>query len=96
MPEWFNWVFDGIGTEIIIGLVGLVVGGIGGFAIGRRTKSTQTQKAKESARQKQTFSVDNGNPPKTKSYKSKNSVVQKQEAENNAEQIQIGNVKHGR
>ena len=45
MPEWVNWVFEGIGTEIIAAIIGMIIGGIGGFAIGKHTTSKQKQKA---------------------------------------------------
>lgn len=95
MPEWFKWVFEGIGTEIISLIIGLVVGGIGGFAIGKRTKSKQMQTAGDSSKQKQTFSVDNGVIDNSKKNKETSTIVQKQKAGNNSEQVQTGSVKHG-
>lgn len=96
MPEWIKWVFEGIGTEIIAAIIGLIIGGIGGFAIGRHTTSKQKQKAGDSSKQKQAFTVDNGIIENSKHNKEKNTLVQKQEAGNNSEQIQTGSVKHGR
>ena len=96
MPEWIKWVFEGIGTEIIAAIIGLVVGGIGGFTIGKHTKSKQTQKAGDSAKQKQSFTVDNGDITNSKRSQETTTIIQKQEAGNNSEQVQTGSVKHGR
>ena len=56
-----SWVFDGIGTEIICIVVSLVVGSLGGGAIGYRigvkNRNKQIQKAKDNANQNQIGSV---------------------------------------
>ena len=96
MPEWVNWVFEGIGTEIIAAIIGMIIGGIGGFAIGKHTTSKQKQKAGDSSKQTQAFTVDNGDAKNSKHNKEKSTLVQKQEAGNCSEQIQTGSVKHGR
>ena len=95
MPEWVNWAFDGIGTEIISLIIGLIVGGISGYAIGKSTKSRQTQSAGNNSKQKQVFTVDNGSNPSNKA-KEKNNVHQIQNAGDNAVHTQIGGVKHGK
>lgn len=92
-PEWAKWFFDGFGTQIITGIISLLIGGIGGFALGRKTKSRQIQKAGDSAKQKQAFAVAHGNGDQKKN-KELNSLIQKQKAGNNAEQVQTGNIKH--
>lgn len=96
MPEWIKWVFDGIGTELLTGIIGLLVGGVGGFALGRRTKSRQTQNAEDSAKQKQSFKIDNGDETIRTRKQETNTIVQKQKAGNNSEQIQTGCMKNGR
>ena len=96
MPEWIKWVFDGIGTELLTGIIGLLVGGVGGFAIGRRTKSKQIQKSEDSSKQKQSFEIDNEDETTSRRKQETSSIVQKQKAGNNSEQIQTGSVKHGR
>ena len=58
-----DWIFSGIGTEIIIGLVGLVTGGCIGYKIGIKNTINQSQKAKENSTQTQIGQniVNNGN-----------------------------------
>ena len=41
----YEWIFDGIGTELIGLTIGALLGGIAGYTIGVRNKSKQTQKA---------------------------------------------------
>ena len=41
-----SWIFDGIGTAIVTGLVGLLLGGTVGYKIGvKKTKIRQSQRA---------------------------------------------------
>lgn len=96
MAEWIKWVFDGIGTEILISIVSLFIGGVGGYAIGKRSVGKQAQKAGDSSEQKQAFSVDNGGANNSNRSRETSSIVQKQEAGNNSKQVQTGSVKHGR
>lgn len=49
-----EWFFDGIGTAIIIFVLGLIIGGPAGYKIGvHRTKIKQKQKARNSSTQTQ-------------------------------------------
>lgn len=86
MP-WYTWVFEGIGTTII--------GGIIGFFLGRYTKSKQIQKAGDNAKQKQSIRIETGSNEGKKQKTSEANVEQKQIAGKNAEQVQSGSVKHG-
>lgn len=54
-----EWFFSGIGTEIISALIGLVIGGVGGYKIGMRNKIKQIQKAGNNSNLSQTGSVVN-------------------------------------
>ena len=54
-----EWFFSGIGTEIISALIGLVIGGVGGYKIGVRNKIKQVQKAGDNSNLSQTGSVVN-------------------------------------
>ena len=47
MNNWDEWVFNGIGTSILTGVVGLILGGIFGYKIGVNItvkKTTMIQK----------------------------------------------------
>lgn len=58
-----QWIFDGIGTEIISIIISLIVCGIGGGIIGCyigiKNKTKQNQKAKDNANQVQIGNVNN-------------------------------------
>ncbi|MBM6930453.1 hypothetical protein H5999_05240 [[Clostridium] spiroforme] len=51
--ENIQWIFDGIGTEVISLIVGLIVGGVSGYKIGVRNKANQKQQARDHATQTQ-------------------------------------------
>ena len=52
-----NWIFDGIGSQIVGIVIGLLFGGAGGafigYRIGIKNKTKQLQKAKDNATQQQ-------------------------------------------
>ena len=48
-----EWFFDGLGTEILSIIIGLIVGGASGYRIGIRRNVKQYQKAKDNAKQMQ-------------------------------------------
>ncbi len=96
MNCWYEWLFDGIGTEVVSIIAGIILGGIGGFFIGRYTKSKQIQKAKDGAKQKQTIAINDDSSFEQKNAKRKIISVQKQKAGNNSEQVQMGSVNNGR
>ena len=52
-----EWIFDGIGTEIISIIISLLLGGVVGFFAGRRSITKQKQIAKDYAKQQQTASI---------------------------------------
>ncbi len=60
--ENIQWIFSGIGTELIINFVslavGAIVGGTIGYKIGSKNKVKQFQKAGDDALQKQIGSVN--------------------------------------
>ena len=43
--ENIKWIFSGIGSEIIIAVVSLIIGGLAGYRIGINKKNKQIQKA---------------------------------------------------
>ena len=54
-----EWIFSGIGTEIISGIIGLIIGGVSGYKIGVRNKIKQVQKGGNNSNLSQTGSVVN-------------------------------------
>lgn len=58
--ENINWIFEGIGTEIISLLIGLLFGGVAGYKIGIHNKTKQSQKAGNNSNQTQIGSINYG------------------------------------
>lgn len=56
-----DWIFSGIGTEIISAIIGFIIGGVGGYKIGVRNKIKQVQKAGDNSNLSQTGSIVNNN-----------------------------------
>ena len=57
-----EWMFDGIGTELISLFVGCLTGGVIGYKIGIKNKISQHQDGRDNANQVQIGSVvNNGN-----------------------------------
>lgn len=60
--EYLEWIFSGIGTSILTGILGLVIGGGVGYKIGIRNSIRQKQKAHNNVNQSQIGQiVNNGN-----------------------------------
>lgn len=55
-----SWIFDGLGTEIISLIVGLISGGAIGYKIGIHNRIKQSQKAGNNSRQTQISSINYG------------------------------------
>ena len=96
MDGYFSWLFDGIGSTILGLIISFIVGGIGGFALGRFSKSKQLQKAGKNAKQNQSMEIENEKLFKKKKMKENNTVIQKQFAGDKAEQTQTGRITHGK
>jgi len=92
MPEWVKWFFDGLGTEIISVIIGVVGGGLIGYRIGKRKiKFIQTQGAGSGSEQYQKGNlVSKSNIDDKKSQDSKSSFRQTQKSGENSKQTQIG------
>lgn len=60
-----EWIFDGIGTELISLIVGILFGGTAGYKIGSKNK--QKQKAGDNSKQMQIGSVNYNGNQQTKS-----------------------------
>lgn len=61
--EHLEWIFSGIGTSILAGIVGLIIGGGVGYKIGIRSSIHQKQKAHDNVNQSQIGQIvkNNGN-----------------------------------
>lgn len=55
-----EWIFSGIGTAVLSGIAGLIIGGFTGYQIGVNNTIKQKQKAKENANQQQIGQINNG------------------------------------
>lgn len=57
-----EWIFDGIGTSIVMFILGLVIGAPVGYKFGvHRAKINQKQNAGDSSTQKQVGQINNNN-----------------------------------
>lgn len=65
--EKMQWVFDGIGTELISLVIGTLGGGAIGYRIGKKNKVKQKQKAGDNSKQIQIGSVNYNGDQQTKS-----------------------------
>lgn len=90
-----DWIFDGIGTEIIGIIISLIIGasggGVVGYKIGVKKIANQKQNARDDAEQKQELYVGGSNIGKNPS-KTKTNIKQSQKAGNNAVQTQFGGI----
>lgn len=84
-----EWIFDGIGTELVGLVIGTLLGGIAGYNIGVKSQSKQIQNAGDGANQQQTHTIG-VNTDGENNTKVNTKVNQSQTAGNNATQIQTG------
>lgn len=90
MKECFQWIFSGIGVELLKIIISLIIGGFAGYKIGVKKTINQSQIACDKASQVQKTMINNkGNNEKGKKD---NSIKQKQKAGDNAQQIQTGRI----
>ena len=90
-----QWIFDGIGTEILSLVIGAIGGGVAGFKIGLKSCGKQKQTAKSGARQRQEMVVDCELPNGDRNS-IMNNISQTQKAGENSEQVQIGRIDDGK
>lgn len=58
--EHIEWIFSGIGTQIITFLLGTITGGLCGYRIWIHKKTKQSQKAGDNSSQTQIGSINYG------------------------------------
>lgn len=92
--ENLQWIFSGIGTEILILLIGALVGVVG-YKIIRKNGGKQVQRAKRGAKQQQEMVIDSDVTDREKGNE-QNSIRQIQKAGKDSEQVQIGRIKDGK
>lgn len=94
-----EWIFDGIGTEIVGIVISLIVGTIGGgtvgYRIGIKRTLSQKQSAGDGSEQKQELQIGSDYVG-IDSSKSKTSFKQSQKARNGSVQMQIGGINNDR
>ena len=61
-----EWMFEGIGTELISLFIGCLTGGVIGYKIGIKNKISQHQKGRDNANQVQIGSVVNNENPNSR------------------------------
>ena len=93
--ETLQWVFDGIGTELLSLVNGGIAGGFTGYKIGIKKSGKQVQKAKNGAKQRQEMIVDSDITVREKNNE-QNSIRQTQKAGKNSEQVQFGRIEDGK
>lgn len=89
---WYEWFFDGIGTEIISLIAGIALGGILGYKVGIKRNGVQKQVAEDETKQLQMITVEETNGQGANGGINGN-VRQIQKAGKKAEQTQIGKIK---
>lgn len=93
--ENLQWIFDGIGTELLSLAIGAIAGGLAGYKVGVKKSGKQIQKAKSGAKQRQELIIDDKITVGDKSNVQKN-IRQTQKAGKNAEQVQFGRINDGK
>lgn len=84
-----EWFFDGIGTELVSLIIGAIGGGAIGYKVGIKRTAGQKQVAGDDSEQTQEIKMGK-NDVKNNPSKSKTSIKQSQKAGNNAVQTQVG------
>lgn len=94
MPN-MQWIFDGIGTEILSLIIGGIIGGLTGYKFGINNKGKQTQNAGSEARQRQEMTIeDSFSTGESQTVQAR--IKQTQTAGQNSEQVQIGRIENGK
>lgn len=85
--EWYEWVFDGLGTTIVAAICSFI-----SYKAAVKQIGKQSQVARDNAKQKQEMVIE-GNEDE---QDMRDTINQIQKAGNNAEQIQYGGFKNGK
>jgi|InofroStandDraft_1065614.scaffolds.fasta_scaffold19056_3 hypothetical protein len=85
--EWYEWVFDGLGTTVIAAICSFI-----SYKAAVKQIGKQSQVARDNAKQKQEMVIEG----KENEQDVRNTINQTQKACNNAEQIQYGGFKNGK
>lgn len=85
--EWYEWVFDGIGTTIIGAICSFI-----GYKAAIKKMSKQSQIAEDDSKQKQEMFIDGAENDKNM----QSTIKQTQKAGSNAEQFQCGGFRGGK
>lgn len=93
--ENLQWIFDGVGTELLSLVIGAIGGGIAGYKLGVKRNGKQKQTAKSDAKQRQEMVMD-GELQNGGQVKLQNGIRQTQKAGKNSEQIQTGRIRDGK
>lgn len=88
---WYEWVFDGIGSQIVGVIIGFIIGGISGYRIGIKRNYLQVQMGKEKSKMKQIAEIENVGIEKE--GERVESIRQFQKAGDESEQTQIGRIR---
>lgn len=91
----WEWIFDGIGTEIISLIVGTAFGGAVGYKLGVKNRTKQIQWAGDDAQQKQVADIGGADVFKSTANINSN-TKQIQKAGNRAVQTQVGGINDGK
>lgn len=85
--EWYEWVFDGIGTTIVAAICSFI-----SYKAAIKKIGKQSQVAGDNSKQKQEMVIEG----KGDERDVQNTINQTQKAGNHAEQIQCGGFKNGK
>lgn len=84
--EWYEWVFDGIGTAVISIICSFI-----SYKAAVKKMAKQSQIAGDESRQKQEMVIEDSES----NHDGQSSIKQIQRAGNNSEQVQCGGIKRG-
>ena len=96
--EHIQWIFSGIGTQILSAIGGLIIGGLIGYKIRDRRIGKQKQKGGKHSNQRQEFHIDSATDPAEDSSadnvegSNRYSINQNQKAGDDSTQVQIGGI----